>query len=155
MAATARTVTRVGNVQNSGAVASSSSKIAFVKKCRGEKNFEAQTRHSVGVAYELKMRIYVRVWSRIFRMSSQLPMEKAVSEYHATEHCYEMTPYGKRYAVNHMGRDPDDYPMPLFTPEDQESLAAHIKEARQECAEKNECWDEAEHIEVEERWLHR
>ena len=57
--------------------------------------------------------------------------------------------------MSQLGRDPDEYPMPLFTPEDQESLAAHIEEAREEFAEKNECWDEAEHIEVEERWLHR
>ena len=82
-------------------------------------------------------------------------MEKAVSEYWATERCYENTPYGKRYAVSQLGRDPDEYPMPPFTPEDQESLAVHIEEAQHTCEEKNECWDEAEHIEVEERWLHR
>ncbi len=45
--------------------------------------------------------------------------------------------------------------MPLFTSEDQASLAIHIQEAQNVCKEKNQCWDEAEHIEVEERWLAR
>ncbi len=45
--------------------------------------------------------------------------------------------------------------MPLFTSEDQEALAVHIQEAQNACEEKNECWDEAENIEVEERWLAR
>ncbi len=45
--------------------------------------------------------------------------------------------------------------MPPFTPEDQEALAVHIQAAQHACEEKNECWDEAEHIEVEKRWLHR
>ncbi len=43
--------------------------------------------------------------------------------------------------------------MPLFTPEDHKLLAVHIEEAQHAGEEKNECWDEAEHIEVEERWL--
>ncbi len=88
-------------------------------------------------------------------MSSETPIEKAVSEFWATERCYENTPYGKSYAVSQLGRDSADYPMPLFTRENQASLAVHIEEARRECDKKNECWDEAEHIEVEERWLHR
>ncbi len=45
--------------------------------------------------------------------------------------------------------------MPLFTPVDQEALAVHIKEAQNACEDKNECWDEAEHIEMEEHWLAR
>jgi hypothetical protein len=108
MAATARTVTRVGNVQNSGAAASSSSslKIVFGEKFLGERNFEAQGLDRV--ADQLKIRIYVRVCSRIFRMSSEIPMEKAVSKYFAKEHCHEMTPYGKRYAVNQPGRNSDE-----------------------------------------------
>ncbi len=73
MAATARTVTRDGNI----AAARLSSKVVFVKKFRGDKNFEAKGLD--GVADSLKIRIYDRVWSRIFRMSSQLQMEKAVS----------------------------------------------------------------------------
>ncbi len=124
-------------------------KIVFGKKFLGERDFEAQGLD--GVTDKLKIRIYVRVWSRIFRMSSEIPMEKAVSEYFATERCYELTPYGKRYALNQLGRKSDEYPMLLFTPEDQESLAVHIKEAQHACEEKNECWDKAEHIEVEER----
>jgi hypothetical protein len=124
-----------------------------VKKFRGERDFE--TKSLDGVADSLKIRIYVRVWSRIFRMFSELPIEKAVSEFWATKRCYEKTPYGKRYAVNQLGRDPAEYPMPLFTREDQESLVVHIDEARHECEENIECWDEAEHIEVEERWLQR
>ncbi len=63
-------------------------------------------------------------------MSSENPMEKAVSKYWATERCYEKTPYGKRYAVSQLGRDPAEYPIPPFTRADQESLAAHIEEAR-------------------------
>ncbi len=31
----------------------------------------------------------------------------------------------------------------------------HIQEAQDVCEEKNECWDDAERIEVEERWLAR
>ncbi len=115
------------NVQNCGVAASSflSSKVVFVKKFRGERDFEAQGLD--GVADSLKIRIYVRVWSRIFRISSQTPMEKSVSEKSGQP---SVATKRRRTAVNQLGRDPAAYPKPPFTREDQELLAVHIEEAR-------------------------
>ncbi len=55
--------------------------------------------------------------------------------------------------MSRLGRDPADYPMPLFSAEDQGALALHVQAAHNACENRNEYWDEAEHTKVEERWL--
>jgi hypothetical protein len=102
------------------------------------------------------VKVYVRVWSRIFRLTSE-GMEQGESEQLAAERCYHRTPYGKKFAVKILGRDPDFYPMPLFLREDQVALANHVYTAEKanEADAGAEPWSEAVHIEVEERWLAR
>ena len=102
------------------------------------------------------MNAYVLVWSRIFRLTSE-GMEQGASEQQAAERCFCRTPYGKKYAVRILGRDPELYPMPLFLREDQVALANHVYAAERanEADAHAESWSEAVHIEVEERWLAR
>ncbi len=84
-------------------------------------------------------------------------MEQGKSEELAAERCYYRTPYGKKFAVRILGRDPEFYPIPLFLREDQVALAKHVYAAAKanEAEAHAESWSEAVHIEVKERWLVR
>ena len=163
----ARTVTRVEEIEDesdgeaAAAVDSEDERAeqaVLMKRHRANVKEIDNWESSRAFAPELKIKVnaYVRVWSRIFRLTSE-GMEQGASEQLAAERCFCRTPYGKKYAVRILGRDPEFYPMPLFLREDQVALANHIYAAERanEAEEHAESWSEAVHIEVEERWLAR
>ena len=104
----------------------------------GVKNYEQMGLNGRSGKWHLQMdktrvKAYVDVWSKVIRMTSVAPMEKDESEYHATERCYNTTPYGRRYAVNQVGRDPEYYQhLPLFTVEDQVAYEDHLDKAERD-----------------------
>ena len=127
---------------------------AFLGKAKAKRTPRLVTRYSTGIEnYEqindqdqvendLKnIDRYVRVWSRLFRMfnpSCDVPMSMEDSVYAATERCFNVTPYGRRYAVNTLCRDAGNHPLlpepgglPVFKPYDQTELAraldTHLK----------------------------
>jgi hypothetical protein len=60
--------------------------------------------------------------------------------YTATERCYNLNPYGRRYAVNTLERHVGKYPLlpvpgglPLFECEDQEALDSALNKVRRKC----------------------
>ena len=69
---------------------------------------------------------YVRTLSKILRLTWDKSAEPEEVEDCARERCYNSTPYGRRYDVNSIGRDPVNYVMPMFTRANQIAHREHL-----------------------------
>jgi len=59
----------------------------------------------------------------------------------AKEECYRESPYGKRFAVHQLGRNPADFPMKEFTHEDENAYAAYVESCRSNSDVRGRQWD--------------